>query len=340
MTDETAVMEPGEGRTPMAFTFGDPTPVLDGRDLVGLFHAAFNGRYYDPPVSFDGLAKALHSSVHHESALEVKKNIIMSCYKGHPLLPRQDFARLVMDYLIFGNAFLERIENRMGGTLSLKPALAKYTRAMKGGRFLFLTELGQEYEFREGSILHLMAPDINQEIYGLPGYIAALQSALLNEASTLFRRKYYLNGSHAGFILHMTDATNTQEDVDGIKEALKQAKGPGNFRNMFIYSPGGKADGLKVIPIAEVAAKDEFMNIKNVTRDDVLAAHRVPPQLMGIVPNNTGGFGNIKDAASVFNRNELIPLQAMFKTINDWVGEEVVRFDPYVIDAERESGGR
>lgn len=31
------------------------------------------------------------------------------------------------------------------------------------------------------------------------GKVSALQSAWLNEAATLFRRKYYKNGSHAGF---------------------------------------------------------------------------------------------------------------------------------------------
>lgn len=60
--------------------------------------------------------------------------------------------------------------------------------------------------------------------------------------------------------------------------------------------PNGKKDGLQLIPISEVAAKDEFIGIKNVTRDDVLAAHRVPPQLLGIIPQNSGGFGDIGKA--------------------------------------------
>ncbi len=45
---------------------------------------------------------------------------------------------------------------------------------------------------------------------------------------------------------------------------------------------------------------DEFFNIKNVTRDDLLAAHRVSQQLLSIVPGNTGGFGAADTAASVF----------------------------------------
>lgn len=53
--------------------------------------------------------------------------------------------------------------------------------------------------------------------------------------------------------------------------------------------------------------------IKEVTRDDTLAAHRVPPQLLGIVLNNTGGFGVIEKAARVFAVNELRPLQSVFE---------------------------
>jgi capsid portal protein len=34
----------------------------------------------------------------------------------------------VEDYLVFGNAYLEKRTNRLGGILSLEPSLAKYTR--------------------------------------------------------------------------------------------------------------------------------------------------------------------------------------------------------------------
>lgn len=54
-----------------------------------------------------------------------------------------------------------------------------------------------------------------------------------------------------------------------------------------------------------------------------------PPQLMGIIPSNTGGFGDVEKAAMVFARNEVKPLQDRLLAINEWVGEEVVRFSPY-----------
>lgn len=81
----------------------------------------------------------------------------------------------------------------------------------------------QPYEFTKGSIFHLMEPDLNQEVYGLPEYLSAIPSALLNESATLFRRKYYINGSHAGFIMYMTDAAQNQEDVNNIRHTMKSA---------------------------------------------------------------------------------------------------------------------
>ncbi|ENU80307.1 hypothetical protein F975_02063 [Acinetobacter sp. ANC 3789] len=52
---------------------------------------------------------------------------------------------------------------------------------------------------------------------------------------------------------------------------------------------------------------------------------------MGIVPNNTGGFGSIKDAAEVFYQNEIVPLQSQMQQINDWAGEEIIQFKEYKI---------
>ena len=68
----------------------------------------------------------------------------------------------------------------------------------------------------------------------------------------------------------MTDAAQKQEDIDNLREQLKKSKGVGNFKNLFVHAPNGKKDGIQIIPISNVAAKDEFFNIKNVSRDDVL----------------------------------------------------------------------
>lgn len=65
-----------------------------------------------------------------------------------------------------------------------------------------------------------------------------------------------------------------------------------------------------------------------------MAAHRVPPQMMGIIPNNTGGFGDVEKASRVFVRNELMFLQKRLQKLNKWLGEEVIKFEPYTLGIE------
>ncbi|MGN6655312.1 MAG: phage portal protein, partial [Rhodanobacter sp.] len=253
---------------------------------------------------------------------------------------RETFGAWVLDFLIFGNGYLESPRNLLGQRLPLKHALAKYMRRGCDDLdvYFFVQTWKEPHKFAKGSVFQLRQPDVHQEIYGLPEYLSALQGAWLNEAATLFRRKYYSNGSHAGYILYLTDALTDEGQVDAIKQALKDSKGPGNFRNMFLYAPNGKKDGVQLIPISEVAAKDEFFNIKNVTRDDVLAAHRVPPQLLGLVPTGTTGFGSVIPAAQVFAINELLPLATRFQQLNEWLGAEVITFDPYAVTSLAANG--
>ncbi len=313
------------------FTFGDPTPVMQGRDILDYLHSWHNGQYYEPPINLRGLYKSLRASPYHSGGIYVKRNVLASTLESG-LLTHSVLDRATLDAGIYGNAFLRRKESRTGKLLGFEYLPALHTRVMtEEGRCCYIGKPNKVIEFGEGEVFHYVDPDAGQELYGLPEYLAALQSAWLNESATLFRRKYYENGSHAGFILYMTDAAQEEQDIHNLRKALKESKGPGNFRNLLMYAPNGKKDGIQILPISEVSAKDDFWNIKNVSRDDVLAGHRVPPQMMSIVPNNTGGFGAADTAAEVFFRNEIVPLQTRWKALNDWAGQTVVEFGEYKI---------
>jgi PBSX family phage portal protein len=309
-----------------AFTFGDPEPVLSRATMLDMLECWHNSRWYEPPISLDGLARAFRASPHHSSAIILKRNMLAASLDPASLISRGQFAGLVQDFLVMGNGYVREVRNRLGGLIRLEHSLAKYTRrGVETGQFWWVPGYKNEVEFDRGTVHQLMAPDVNQEIYGLPEYLSALQSALLNENATLFRRRYFENGSHAGYILYATGQFG-DGDIDKMREALKKSKGPGNFRNMFVHSPEGKENGIKILPIAEVGAKDEFLGIKNTTRDDVLAAHRVPPQLLGIVPANAGGFGDVTKATDAFFELEIEPLQSVFLELNDVLGLNAIRF--------------
>ncbi len=53
--------------------------------------------------------------------------------------------------------------------------------------------------------------------------------------------------------------------MNNIRQAMEIAKGPGNFRSLYMYSPNGKKHGYQIVPQSEVTAKDKFLSIKNVS---------------------------------------------------------------------------
>ncbi|AXF77466.1 phage portal protein [Erwinia tracheiphila] len=315
-----------------AFTFDGPYPVTDGYDLLDNMYCADNGRWFETPVDWYGLARSFGQASWHQSALYFKRNALTGCYIPHPLLNRQAFSAFVLDWFVFGNCYLECRRNRLNGPLTLRHVPAKYTRRGSDlDTYWFIRQWKDEYMFKAGEVCHVMNPDIHQEIYGMPEYMGALLSASLSHSADKFRKLYYDNGSHAGCILYVGATQVDQESIKVVQKTLSEARGKGAFKNVLINAPGGGKDGVQLIPFSQISAKDEFLNIKSVTRDDILAAHRVPPQLMGAMPGEKGSFGDVEKAARVFAINELMPVMEALKHVNDWLGQDVIRFNPYAL---------
>lgn len=300
-----------------------------------------NGHYYELPVNQEDLIGLLRVGVHHSSALHCKLNVLTSTFEPTKLLSRAEFKKLAFNFLVTGNGYLAAERNRFGKVLGFKNRLSVYMRRSskkydKDGYFYLRDHVFETSDFiPKSDIIHLMQPDLVQEIYGIPDYLAGLSSAELNHSATTFRRRYYDNGSHAGFIVYATDNNMNNDDWNNLKDQFKKAQREGNFRNVFLRSPDGKPEGIKLIPISEVAAKDEFLNIKGVTSQDMLTIHRVPPSLMGVVPTAAGGLGDARTAAEVFAANEIEPIQAAFLEANDAFGAEVFKFKPYTLATDK-----
>lgn len=314
------------------FSFGDPEGVLDRRDLSMYFEVWHNGRWYEPPMPMGKLAQAFNMSPHHRSAIALKVNLLLAQQLPSAWLSSDAFERFALDFLQMGNGYLEDVPNVAGRTARAEHVPSIHTRAgIEPDVYWFVNgAIGKEHKFDKGRVFHLQQPDVAQEVYGVPEWLSALQSGLLAENATLFRRRYYLNGAHAGSVFFLTDTLADQETVDNLADQLRSAKGVGNFKNMLVYIPGGKKDGLQIMPIADVTAKDEFSSVKNISRDDMLAAHRTPPQLIGIIPQNNGGFGKVGEARDAYYETEIVPIATRMLRMNAWFRAPVLAFADYV----------
>ena len=64
--------------------------------------------------------------------------------------------------------------------------------------------------------------------------------------------------------MYVTDAVQDRNDIEMLRENMVKSKGRNNFKNLFLYA--GKADGIKIIPLGEVATKDDFLISKSQRR--------------------------------------------------------------------------
>ena len=225
--------------------------------------------------------------------------------------------RAALDFMVFGEAYFQRLTNVIGQVLELRHLPAINMRRKVDGGFVMLLPNGRELEFAADEVEHVMDYDVEQDVYGVPDYLGGMHSLLLNESATLFRRRYFNNGAHAGFIFYTNDPDLSEDDEDNLRLQIESSKGVGNFRSMFVNIPNGTEKAIQLIPVGDVATKDEFEKIKNITRADVIAAWRMNPALAGIMPENVGGFGDIEKIDRVYTNNEIRPIAQLFLQLND-----------------------
>lgn len=264
----------------------------------------------------------MRANAHHGAIPKFKRNLLLREFIASAGCSTETMGRAGLDYMVFGEAYFYNDTNAFGQVLELQHLPAINMRVKVDGGYVMLLPDNKEMEFEAHEISHVLDYDVEQNIYGIPDYLGGLQALLLNEAATLFRRRYYSNGAHAGYIFYTNDPDLTEEDEDELRAQISASKGVGNFRSMFVNIPNGKENAIQIIPVGDFQAKDELEKVKNITRNDVIAAWRMNPALAGIIPENSGGFGDIEKIDRVYTSNEIRPICQLFDQLNDRLRED------------------
>lgn len=264
----------------------------------------------------------MRANAHHGAIPKFKRNMLLREFIPSAGCSAVTMGRASLDFMVFGEAYFYARENVFGQVLELEHLPTINMRVKVDGGFVMLQPNGQELEFDADEVVHVMDYDVEQNIYGVPDYLGGLQALLLNEAATLFRRRYYSNGAHAGYIFYTNDPDLSEDDEEELRAQISASKGVGNFRSMFVNIPGGTEKAIQIIPVGDFQAKDELEKVKNITRNDVIAAWRMNPALAGIIPENSAGFGDIEKIDRVYTANEIRPICQIFDQVNDRLRED------------------
>ena len=316
-----------------AFSFGDPETVLSGDGIANSLGIFLHGQhdYYEPAYDQKGLAKLLKANPHHGTIPFFKANLLRKWYVENEFLPAEELHAASMDFDVLGHCYFKKIYARYDKSRVLRlehlPGVPM-RRMREKDRFCKLVDGKEPLKFKKGEVVMLKKYDLMQQIYGCPEYIGAINSILLNEDATLFRRKYYTNGAHMGYIFYTANANFEEKDELALKKQIKESKGVGNFKSMFLNIPGGDKDTVQIIPIGDISTKDEMAKIKDITRDDILAAWRVRAELAGMMPVVVGGTGDLDKISRMNYENEVVPVQLVMLQLNKVLApDRQIKFD-------------
>ncbi|MEY8239997.1 MAG: phage portal protein [Cycloclasticus sp.] len=307
---------------PVMFDFGEPESVIgNALDELGSYEDDSQG-YYEPPIEKEGIAKLLLANGTHESMANLKTNMIARFYKPNKFISFETFFKMAMDWNVFGEYYVQNVFNRFGKLIECRHLPAVPMRvATNKNRFVKVLPNGKLIKFKQGEVSHCKRYNIHNSQYGSPEYLGAFQSILLGEDSILFKRRYYKNGAHMGFILFSQDPDLSPEVEEDLRQKLKQSKGVGNFNSMFVNIPNSTAkEPLKLIPVGEVGSSDDLETAQRVSKENVLGAWRIPEALSSSRSGN-GNTGDIIKAVKAYTELEIIPMFPHLQQINLFLPE-------------------
>ena len=285
-----------------------------------------------------------------QETLEADQDKLSLVNEFYAFLPQEAVTAGIFDFSYLGNSFLRFLFESGGDIMGIRHLYARTIRVGIGkDRYFQLTDGNVSKEYVAKKILHIKMYGPESSIYGTPSYLGSQNSNILSQAyETLFLR-FIENGAHLGHIFLMNfdfDDRNSETGVspkeEKIKTDISSSKGIGNGKNWY-FNLGGITDDsgqpveldklVKIIPLGELIQKMN-MDVKasENLRNNILSAHRVPPQVMAVyVEART--TGDLDKVINLYNKNTVQPIQQSFRdAINDRLNpDQWIDFDPYMV---------
>jgi len=299
--------------------FGDPASAVDIThlsDYKGLYYNNW-GEYYQPPVSNRGLLSLTFANPYHGTLADFKAKMLSKYFIPNDIVARKTIINMAYEYNVFGNAYLYLKRNIAGVVVATQHIPTAIMRRVSETEYGYLNEHGSLIRFAAGDIWHWHDYSPDQQLYGIPYWYGALHSILLHEQTVLFPRRFFKNGGHAGHLLVTSGLMPKDEGT--VKDKVKSIKGLGNFETRHIGFPAGDIDKLiKLIPIGDTTNID-YSKLRDACKKEVCSAWRIRPELAGMMPENTGGSGDLDKIRTMFYEDELVPYMQEFEELSDFL---------------------
>ena len=289
-----------------------------------------------PPVSLDSILELTHSNAFHTTCLQIKadmtmgleyeapkqvENFLETISGNIPFLER--IQPVVYDWECLGNGFLEISRSRRGqqiGEIGHVHGHTVYV-VQDGNRIKEYRQethsIGEQvfsaFGEKDGrnELFHFRRYTPLSSFYGLPSWIAALEALRLDQQKKIFYSAFFKNFAVPSLAVVLEGAEFDETTEQTIKNGLTAVKGVENAHRTVLISTPFENSKIRFERLMMDLKDMPFDKLSQATREEILAAHAVPPRLVGIVTAGAlGGGGEAEGQMQIFNEITIRPRMA------------------------------
>jgi PBSX family phage portal protein len=252
------------------------------------------------------------------------------------------FEKMWIDYEALGNLYVELVYPQSGGNLIEMYHLPAYTTKIvthdEYGRVRTYKSEGAAkaaVKFNDANLLsapvyenanfvaHIPNYYLKSDFYGTPDFLPALMAASLDASAMGYNDNFFSNATIPGLLIHTTGGALTNPQKSDIVQYIRShAKGKDNWHKTLFISTRKNVE-LKVEKLFSEIRDASFSKMRSENRDEIIAAHGVPPRMVGVMSaGQLGGTGEGFAQMSIFDRLTVSPRQRRFA---NFINTNIVR---------------
>jgi phage portal protein len=273
----------------------------------------------EPFFSFDRLLSLFYANTYHRRAVQLKASLLSNIEDGSKLeggvmTPKDFLYAFILNLEIFGNAFVEIA----GKNLYILPSIEARVNENKE---IFQVKNNKSIAL---NAKHLYYYSPNSRFYGEPDYLAAMLSILTNQKADSFNNAFFENSARADTAIIFENSEPDEMQLNAFKEFFgSNFKGTGNAHKTLVLTANGENAKVRIEDLSKVS-DISFEKLKNLNRDEIIAAHGVPPRMVGVMTaGQLGGSGEVTGQLHSFNELTIIPKQEQIEWFFDSIGHPI-----------------